>query len=76
MYNGYTHTLAYAGQNVHGHPIANAYTGMHFNGQTSQTSQMQTHAVNPTTLAYSFMNAHQHGEIQGAAFRYMDPQYT
>ena len=45
-------------------PANNAYTGTHNDGQDSQTSKMPTHAVNPTALAYSVMNAYQHGEVK------------
>ena len=73
MNNGQTSALAYLGQNVQVNPPADAYTGTHNNGQASQASQMPTQAVNSTALAYSVMNAYQHGGSQAAGYGYMHP---
>ena len=68
----------FAGQPVatDGNPTATEYANTHGTAQAGQTAQyMPQTAVNQTALAYSVLNAHQHGGSQAAAYGYM-PQYA
>ena len=64
----------FAGQPVtaHGNPSATEYANTHGTAQAGQTAQyMPQTAVNQSALAYSVLNAHQHGGSQAAAYGYM-----
>ena len=68
----------FAGQpaTTDGNPPGTEYANTHGTPQAGQTAQyMPRTAVNQTALAYSVLNAQQHGGSQGAAYGYM-PEYA